>query len=121
MGELALATAVCAVVLSCALLGVFPGWATAEQASEPGSPAAAGLDASLAHTCAILPGGSVRCWGYGGDGELGYGNPGSGGATQAPASVGPVDLGPGLTATAISAGDYYTCAILNDGSVRCWG
>ena len=32
-----------------------------------------------------------------------------------------VNLGTGRTATAISAGDYHTCAILNNASVKCWG
>ena len=86
----------------------------------PGRTATA-ISAGDAHTCAILDGGSVLCWGYGGNGELGYGNTNNVGDKQTPASVGPVDLGPGRTATAISAGDAHTCAILDDGSVRCWG
>jgi hypothetical protein len=32
-----------------------------------------------------------------------------------------VDLGTGRTATALSAGNETTCAILDDGSVKCWG
>ncbi len=79
------------------------------------------ISAGSVHTCALLDDGSLRCWGYGGDGRLGYGNTDSVGASQTPASVGPVDLGPGRTAVAISAGSYHTCAILDDGSVRCWG
>jgi hypothetical protein len=98
-----------------------PDVGAAEQASQPGATAAAQLDAGRTHTCALLAGGHVRCWGYGGDGELGYGNEASIGATQTPASVGPVELGAGRTATTISAGGYHTCAILDDGSVLCWG
>ena len=30
-------------------------------------------------------------------------------------------LGTDRTAVAITAGDYHTCAILDDGSVSCWG
>ncbi len=63
----------------------------------------------------------MLCWGYGGDGRLGYGNTSNVGDKQTPGSVGPVDLGPGHTAVAISAGGRHTCAILDDGSVRCWG
>ncbi len=70
------------------------------------------------HTCAVLDDGSVRCWGLGRDGRLGYGNTNN---VTDPRSVGPVDLGPGRTATAISAGAGHTCAVLDDGSVRCWG
>ena len=32
-----------------------------------------------------------------------------------------VDLGTGRTATAIAAGWYHTCAILDNGAVKCWG
>ena len=37
------------------------------------------------------------------------------------ASVGPVNLGPGRRAVAISAGWYHTCAIRDDGQLLCWG
>ncbi len=76
---------------------------------------------SSGHTCAVLAHGSVRCWGFGGDGRLGYGNTSSVGDDETPGLVGPVNLGPGRTAKAISAGSYHTCALLDDGSVRCWG
>ncbi len=74
-----------------------------------------------AHTCALLDDASVRCWGFGGNGQLGYGNTADIGDNETPASVGPVNLGAGRTATAISAGDIHTCALLDDGTVRCWG
>ena len=32
-----------------------------------------------------------------------------------------VNLGTGLTATAIAAGDYHTCAVLSNGDAKCWG
>jgi alpha-tubulin suppressor-like RCC1 family protein len=86
----------------------------------PGRTAKA-ISAGSRDTCAILDNGSVLCWGYGGDGRLGYGNTNNVGDTQTPGSVGPVDLGPGRTATAISAGSRHTCAILDNGSVLCWG
>jgi alpha-tubulin suppressor-like RCC1 family protein len=77
------------------------------------------------HTCAILDDGSLRCWGFGSAGRLGYGNTNNVGDGSGPtptiASAGPVPLGPGRTARAITTGDAHTCAILDDGSVRCWG
>ncbi|HWB69674.1 MAG TPA: Ig-like domain-containing protein, partial [Solirubrobacterales bacterium] len=73
------------------------------------------------HFCAILDNGTVRCWGTGGQGELGYGNPETIGDNETPGSVGPVDLGAGRTAVAISAGADHTCAILDNGQLRCWG
>jgi alpha-tubulin suppressor-like RCC1 family protein len=73
------------------------------------------------HFCAILDNGTVRCWGTGSSGELGYGNTQAIGDNETPGSVGPVDLGAGRTAVAITAGTLHTCAILDNGSVRCWG
>jgi alpha-tubulin suppressor-like RCC1 family protein len=79
------------------------------------------IAAGSLHTCAILDNNTVRCWGRNGDGELGYGNVTNVGDRDIPASAGPVDLGAGRTAKAIAAGVAQTCAILDNGSVRCWG
>jgi len=79
------------------------------------------ISAGEAHTCAILDNGDVRCWGFGGNGQLGYANTSNVGAVVSPGAVGPVDLGAGRTAKAISAGGEHTCAILDNGGVRCWG
>jgi alpha-tubulin suppressor-like RCC1 family protein len=77
------------------------------------------------HTCAILDDDSARCWGSGASGQLGYGNTNNVGDGAGPTptieSAGPVPLGPGRTARAITAGGSHACAILDDGSVRCWG
>ena len=73
------------------------------------------------HTCALLDNGRVRCWGFGANGQLGYGTTTNIGDNESPASVGPVDLGPGRTAKAIAGGRQHTCALLDDDSVRCWG
>jgi alpha-tubulin suppressor-like RCC1 family protein len=80
---------------------------------------AVAVSAGGAHTCAVLETGAVRCWGYGNDGQLGYGNGDSIGDTETPASVAPVVLG--AKAVAISAGAYHSCALLETGRVRCWG
>ncbi|MGI8414377.1 MAG: RCC1 domain-containing protein, partial [Solirubrobacteraceae bacterium] len=116
-----IALAAYALLVTCVVAIALPALATAEQASAPTSSTAGDLDAGAYHTCAILDNGSVRCWGYSGEGQLGYGNRDTVGDDETPASVGPVYLGPGRTATAVSVGDYHTCAILDDRSVRCWG
>jgi alpha-tubulin suppressor-like RCC1 family protein len=77
------------------------------------------LAASERHTCALLLGGTVRCWGWGGWGELGYGDTKNIGDDETPASVGDVDVGG--TVTQIAAGSEMTCALLSTGAVRCWG
>ena len=108
-----------ALVLA-ALLATFPGVARAEQASQPTSPVAGYITTGAFDSCAVhTP--AMRCWGYGGDGQLGYGDRKSIGDDETPGSVGPVNLGPGRTAVAISAGNVHTCALLDDGTVRCWG
>ncbi len=110
-----------ALATACALVGGLPVGAVAEQASQPGAPAAARLDAGGFHSCAVPLDGGVRCWGYGASGQLGYGNPATIGDDETPASAGAVNLGPGRTATAIATGDVHTCALLDDATVRCWG
>ena len=86
---------------------------------------AVALSSGTRHTCAILDNGAVSCWGMGSYGELG-----STGTTDAvPAHLGyqkntptlTSSLGTGRTAVAISTGGYHTCAILDNGSVSCWG
>lgn len=73
------------------------------------------------HTCAILDDHTVRCWGEGASGQLGYGNTNNIGDNETPGSVGPVNLGAGRTAMEVSAGGSHTCALLDDDTVRCWG
>lgn len=75
------------------------------------------------HTCAILDDYTVKCWGGNALGELGLGdtiqrgdNPGEMGD-----SLPTVDLGPGRTARAIDADFRTTCALLDNGAVKCWG
>ncbi|HEX6274209.1 MAG TPA: hypothetical protein VFZ53_14310, partial [Polyangiaceae bacterium] len=77
------------------------------------------LVAGAVHTCALLMDRTVRCWGSGETGVLGYGNTQTIGDDETPASAGPVDVG-GRVAE-LAAGDFATCARLVDGNLRCWG
>ncbi len=81
------------------------------------------LSAGGSHTCAIVSGGSVKCWGLNDKGQLGLGdvaNRGDG-AGEMGANLPAVDLGTGRTAVAISAGTSHTCALLDNATVKCWG
>lgn len=72
------------------------------------------------HTCAVLEDRSVRCWGLGDKGRLGYGNTHTIGDNETPGSLARgVDVG-GPVAY-VSAGGFHTCALLMNGAVRCWG
>lgn len=94
-----------------------------------GTPATAGdvdvggdvvqIAAGSTHTCALLSNGSVRCWGEGIQGELGYGNTNSIGDDELPSSAGDVSVGG--DAVQIAAGGRRSCALLSNGGVRCWG
>ena len=76
--------------------------------------------AGTEHTCAVLDNGSVRCWGANGFGQLGYGNTAFDRRQRGAGQCRPGRPRPGRTARAVSAGEY-SCALFDDGSVRCWG
>lgn len=71
------------------------------------------------HTCAVLNSGDVTCWGYNVEGQLGYGHTDNIGDDELPSAAGVIDVG-GRVAT-LGAGRAHTCAILEDGSLKCWG
>jgi len=55
-------------------------------------------------------------------GQLGIGNTTTMGDNTGEMAVLPsIDLGTGRTATAIAAGCYHSCALLDNASVKCWG
>lgn len=67
------------------------------------------------HTCILQGDGTVRCWGTNQYGQLGTGGALTGAYDYSRSSVS--DLSP----TAIAAGDDHTCALLDSGTVKCWG
>lgn len=77
---------------------------------------AVGISAGSKHTCAILDDGSVSCWGHSAKGQLGYGDTEF---RRAPTPT--MSLGTSRSAIALSLGTYHTCALLDDGGVKCWG
>lgn len=66
------------------------------------------------HLCALLTTGGVKCWGYGINGQLGYGDTFS---LYSPTDVSGLSSG----AVDITAGQMHTCALMNTGKIRCWG
>lgn len=77
---------------------------------------ASGLSAGYKHTCAILDDDSITCWGDNANGQLGTGDKTN---HLTPATT--LSLGAGRTAQAVDAGWTHTCALLDNGSVSCWG
>lgn len=66
------------------------------------------------HSCALLADGSVRCWGANDRGQLGDGS-------STAKSFEPVPVVGLQDAVAITAGGEHSCALLADGTARCWG
>jgi alpha-tubulin suppressor-like RCC1 family protein len=76
---------------------------------------ATAISAGANHTCALLAGGALKCWGFDGSGQLGDGSA----KANKPTPVGVFGLASGVSK--VAAGGNHTCAVLSTGSVRCWG
>jgi len=66
------------------------------------------------HVCALLSDNRVQCWGGGTFGELGNG-------TNSDANVAGAFVTGLNTAIQVSAGSEFSCAVLSDGTIQCWG
>ena len=83
----------------------------------------AAISAGGNHSCVILEGGAVKCWGLNSSGQLGLGdtvNRGSA-AGQMSNALPAVNLGKGLVAKALASGSKHTCVLLTNNQVKCWG
>ncbi len=78
------------------------------------------VDAGGTHTCVLIEGGRVRCWGASESGQLGLGGVLTIGDDELPSEVGDVSLPAPALQVSTGAGQH-TCALLEDMSVRCWG
>jgi alpha-tubulin suppressor-like RCC1 family protein len=70
------------------------------------------FDFGFSHRCAVTHGGAVQCSGYNNFGQIGNGEVSE--TVNRPTQA--IDHG----ATAVSAGELFTCAVVN-GAVLCWG
>lgn len=75
------------------------------------------------HTCALLTNGAVKCWGVASLGRLGSGDAYDRGDERGEMGdeLSRVDLGTERVARALASGYRHSCALLDDGSVKCWG
>lgn len=71
------------------------------------------LAAGDAHTCALKSDGSVACWGFNTNGELGNGTTTRSGT--------PVAVSGLANAIALASGYSHTCALKADNTLACWG
>ena len=72
-----------------------------------------GLSAGMHHTCALLHGGTLKCWGRNDSGQAGsseYNVPMPTAVSGLPSDV-----------VAIGTGSMHTCAVRAGGEIRCWG
>ncbi|HWZ90258.1 MAG TPA: RCC1 domain-containing protein, partial [Polyangiaceae bacterium] len=77
------------------------------------------ISAGTSHQCARTELGTVRCFGEGRYGELGYGSRKSVGGYWSPALTRDVPIG--KRAVSVVAGRFQSCALLGGSLVRCWG
>ena len=75
------------------------------------------IEPGATHTCGLFDDGGVMCWGRDNVGQLGNG--GASDTIHSPSSN--VELPEGRAATDLSVGDHHSCAVLDNGSIACWG
>jgi alpha-tubulin suppressor-like RCC1 family protein len=82
---------------------------------------ATALAVGLAHSCALLDSGLVKCWGANDQGQLGLGDttPRGDKAGQMGDALPALDLGAGVLS--LRSGASHQCALLDGGQAKCWG
>jgi len=80
------------------------------------------VSAGTVHTCVVLDDGTLECFGRNSQGQLGYDSTTSIGTTASSmTSLGAVNVGTDRTVVQVACGGVHTCALLDNGSVKCWG
>eukprot|EP00004_Rigifila_ramosa_P017481 TRINITY_DN4261_c0_g1_i13.p1 TRINITY_DN4261_c0_g1~~TRINITY_DN4261_c0_g1_i13.p1 ORF type:complete len:3428 (-),score=662.20 TRINITY_DN4261_c0_g1_i13:17-9130(-) len=78
-----------------------------------------GLAVGSNHTCILSAAASVTCWGRNTNGQLGIGSTGHIG--DDPGEMPPVAVSLSNGVASISCGSSFSCAVLVNGQVQCWG
>jgi alpha-tubulin suppressor-like RCC1 family protein len=76
------------------------------------------LSLGFSHSCALLAGGVVECWGRNREGELGDGTTTN---RSNPVAVRSAMTGVLTAVRDISVGEWQACALMSGGDVQCWG
>jgi alpha-tubulin suppressor-like RCC1 family protein len=71
------------------------------------------------HACAVMNDGTARCWGSNRDGQLGDGSTLN--APMPPVVVRTASGSPMIGVASLATGQTHTCALLEAGTVSCWG
>jgi len=77
------------------------------------------IAAGNSFACAVQADGTVACWGDDEYGEIG--SPPQDTCFKSPCTTTPAGVAGVDGVTAITAGDEFACALIADGTVRCWG
>jgi alpha-tubulin suppressor-like RCC1 family protein len=79
--------------------------------------------AGVKHSCALMNGNIIKCWGEGSQGALGTGNQNDYGKNATfPIAAGPnVDTGPTSYPVSIAVHQDISCARYANGAAKCWG
>jgi alpha-tubulin suppressor-like RCC1 family protein len=103
--------------------GMFGNMTTCEIGCDPAATeclSVVDLGAGVAHTCAVLSNGTVRCWGYKAL-ELLFTDQLDDVAADGTYDLIPTEV-PGLTdAVRVSGGDASSCAFTSASAIKCWG
>jgi alpha-tubulin suppressor-like RCC1 family protein len=85
------------------------------------------IQAGEAHVCAVLLNDAfaweVRCWGYDGSGQLGFGGTFGAAFGDSPSEKTPpaIALGDGFQPIHLALGGNHSCALSQTNNVKCWG
>ena len=81
------------------------------------------IEVGLDHACAIGTAGQMKCWGDGTNGKTGHENTDDYGdqSEEMGQYLMFTDGGDGMTFDDVSAGNRFTCGLMSDASVKCWG